>query len=125
MTGVDNMSEVDELLAAWGRWSKCGVTLAAKNMWSHCASNKKIDICDDVAVEVDRAVAAAGQVNIMWREVLELHYRYDIPLNVLRRRLNADRSVIDKNLAAARGFVTGYLIFINNKKMLAKCGSQL
>lgn len=108
------MSEIDvvALLAEWGQWSRVGKTsLKAKSSMLFVmelvqpAGCKSLNICDQDALRVDRAVASLKKYDARLFLVVELYFLDGLSMREIEGRLKLSKTEANKIFARACGWL--------------------
>lgn len=101
---------IDYLLCEWGKWSRGGYGgQASCGLWNNSRKGFAPDISDEIALRIDRAIVACGVDRPDLRYLLQAHYQKGVGLVELQIELRASRTIVDKRMAEAKGYVAGYL----------------
>lgn len=115
-------SETDFLLVNWGVWQSSRPSMECKSAMlsvmrlvtpSGCAS---VQISDDTALMVDRAVARLRMHDRALYELLVLRYVKRFAVAMIARELGDDRRAVDRRLAGAVAWIDACLNFFAEQR---------
>lgn len=119
-------SYTDYLLGQWGEWqnnrpgTECKSAMLAVMRLVTPAGCASVQISDDTALDVDRAVARLRMHDSAMYELLRMRYVNRMAVAMIAKQLGNDRRVIDRRLAGAVAWIDACLNFFaeNRQKPL-------
>ena len=112
-----NNNDIVALLCEWGKWSRGGRPgLGAKSpmlfvmqLVQPSEMRASIDICDDDALRVDRAVSQLRRYDAVMHEIIELYFLQCLSMREIESRMKISKTVAVQLFAKLCGWLDCFL----------------
>jgi len=99
-------TNVEYLLNEWGKWSRTGLGLTLNSPGKFVY----VDIDDELALQIDMAVASLGHSAPMTQKVIMMHYRSQLTYRAIASNLRIGETKSRQLLLSGTAWLDGHLM---------------